>query len=228
MKLIFDKPLIDGLILQTKSIHFQCSDWRLIVEAHCPSGERSQVQSENMQSLNVIWAIIGTTLSCKHDTIRSYQPWRGCIYMGINQIRIKPLCRTVSYRRQSSRNSSFDQITREKKLRSSWIDFKAVRSFYWSEDDGGWALFQAVRWASITNEGWDTFNRMNAKHINDLLLKLKNFSLSRHHRVPYDAPTFKTASGPRNLSRFCERPYVWQKPKVWDSTKWTFESPKNT
>ncbi len=205
--------LIDGLIYPDQIDSFSRSDWRsgsskLIVLRV----ERSQVSVEKYANLKCYLSDHGRHKRKTRYTVEAISLDEGVSSMGINQIRSKPLCRT-SFLPTLKFEKFFisDQITREKKLRSSSNHPQSRRLLYWSEDDGGRVLFQAVRWASIAHEGWDTFNRTNTKTCQ------RSCQLNWRIFLPSEQPSslcsstmlnLQTASGPRNLSRFWWTTYV--------------------
>ena len=128
MKLKFDKPLIDGLIISRPNrfiFNVQIDDQ--IVEAHCPSGGTiAGLSRKNMQNLKCYLSDHGENTGRRtRYTVEAISLDDGVSYMGINQTRSnKYVEHFLTDTKVREILSISDQITREKKLRSSRIDFK--------------------------------------------------------------------------------------------------------
>lgn len=197
MKLEFDKPLIDGLIISRPNrfiFNVQIDDQ--IVEAHCPSGGTiAGLSRKNMQNLKCYLNDHGENTSRRtRYTVEAISLDDGVSYMGINQTRSN---KYVEYFLTDTKVreilSISDQITREKKLRSSRIDFKVddcyievktmVAEYYCKPSSD---------LAKLMKSGTPSIDRMQ-KHINDLVAAIEEFS-ARAAVITvfqYDAPTFK-------------------------------------
>lgn len=197
MKLKFDKPLIDGLIISRPNrfiFNVQIDDQ--IVEAHCPSGGTiAGLSRKNMQNLKCYLSDHGENTGRRtRYTVEAISLDDGVSYMGINQTRSnKYVEHFLTDTKVREILSISDQITREKKLRSSRIDFKVddcyievktmVAEYYRKPSS---AL------AELMKSGTPSIDRMQ-KHINDLVAAIEEFS-ARAAVITvfqYDAPTFK-------------------------------------
>lgn len=88
MKLIFDKPLIDGLILsRLNRFIFNVQIGDQIVKAHCPSGGTiAGLSRKNMQNLKCYLSDNGEDTSRRtRYTVEAISLDDGASYMGINQ-----------------------------------------------------------------------------------------------------------------------------------------------
>lgn len=197
MKLKFDKPLIDGLIISRPNrfiFNVQIDDQ--IVEAHCPSGGTiAGLSRKNMQNLKCYLSDHGENTSRRtRYTVEAISLDDGISYMGINQTRSnKYVEHFLTETKVREILSISDQITREKKLRSSRIDFKVddcyievktmVAEYYCKPSSD---------LAKLMKSGTPSIDRMQ-KHINDLVAAIEEFS-ARAAVITvfqYDAPTFK-------------------------------------
>lgn len=197
MKIKFDKPLIDGLILSRPNrfiFNVQIGDQ--IVEAHCPSGGTiAGLSRKNMQNLKCYLSDHGENTGRRtRYTVEAISLDDGVSYMGINQTRSNRYVEQfLTDRKVREILSISDQITREKKLRSSRIDFKVddcyievktmVAEYYCKSSD---------ELAKLMKVGTPSIDRMQ-KHINDLAAEIEEFS-ARAAVITvfqYDAPTFK-------------------------------------
>ena len=197
MKLEFDKPLIDGLIISRPNrfiFNVQIDDQ--IVEAHCPSGGTiAGLSRKNMQNLKCYLSDHGENTGRRtRYTVEAISLDDGVSYMGINQTRSnKYVEHFLTDTKVREILSISDQITREKKLRSSRIDFKVddcyievktmVAEYYRKPSS---AL------AELMKSGTPSIDRMQ-KHINDLAAAIEEFS-ARAAVITvfqYDASTFK-------------------------------------
>lgn len=197
MKLKFDKPLIDGLIISRPNrfiFNVQIDDQ--IVEAHCPSsGTIAGLSRKNMQNLKCYLNDHGENTSRRtRYTVEAISLDDGVSYMGINQTRSN---KYVEYFLTDTKVreilSISDQITREKKLRSSRIDFKVDDCYI--EVKTMVAEYYCKPSSDLTElmkSGTPSIDRMQ-KHINDLVAAIEEFS-ARAAVITvfqYDAPTFK-------------------------------------
>lgn len=197
MKLRFDKPLIDGLIISRPNrfiFNVQIDDQ--IVESHCPSGGTiAGLSRKNMQNLKCYLNDHGENTGRRtRYTVEAISLDDGVSYMGINQTRSnKYVEHFLTETKVREILSISDQITREKKLRSSRIDFKVddcyievktmVAEYYRKPSS---AL------AELMKSGTPSIDRMQ-KHINDLVAAIEEFS-ARAAVITvfqYDAPTFE-------------------------------------
>ena len=197
MKLKFDKPLIDGLIISRPNrfiFNVQIDDQ--IVEAHCPSGGTiAGLSRKNMQNLKCYLSDHGENTGRRtRYTVEAISLDDGVSYMGINQTRSNRYVEQfLTEAKVREILSISDQITREKKLRSSRIDFKVddcyievktmVAEYYCRPSS---AL------AELMKSGTPSIDRMQ-KHINDLAAAIEEFSarVAVITVFQYDAPTFK-------------------------------------
>ena len=197
MKLKFDKPLIDGLIISRPNrfiFNVQIDDQ--IVEAHCPSGGTiAGLSRKNMQNLKCYLSDHGENTGRRtRYTVEAISLDDGVSYMGINQTRSnKYVEHFLTETKVREILSISDQITREKKLRSSRIDFKVddcyievktmVAEYYRKPSSD---------LAELMKSGTPSIDRMQ-KHVNDLVAAIEEFS-ARAAVITvfqYDAPTFK-------------------------------------
>lgn len=197
MKLKFDKPLIDGLIISRPNrfiFNVQIDDQ--IVEAHCPSGGTiAGLSRKHMQNLKCYLSDHGENTSRRtRYTVEAISLDGGASYMGINQTRSnKYVEHFLTDTKVREILSISDQITREKKLRSSRIDFKVddcyievktmVAEYYCKPSSD---------LAELMKSGAPSIDRMQ-KHVNDLAAAIEEFS-ARAAVITvfqYDAPTFK-------------------------------------
>lgn len=197
MKLKFDKPLIDGLIISRPNrfiFNVQIDDQ--IVEAHCPSGGTiAGLSRKHIQNLKCYLSDHGENTGRRtRYTVEAISFDDGVSYMGINQTRSnKYVEHFLTDTKVREILSISDQITREKKLRSSRIDFKVddcyievktmVAEYYRKPSSD---------LAKLMKSGTPSIERMQ-KHINDLAVAIEEFS-ARAAVITvfqYDAPTFK-------------------------------------
>lgn len=197
MKFIFDRPLIDGLILSRPNrfiFNVMLNDQ--IVEAHCPSGGTiAGLSRKDMQNLKCYLSDHGEDTNRRtRYTVEAVSLDDGQSYMGINQTRsnryVEQFLTDTKVREILSIS---DRITREKKLRSSRIDFKVDDCYievktmvaeYYCKPSDELAKLMKIREPSI--------DRMQ-KHINDLAAEIEECS-ARAAVITvfqYDAPIFK-------------------------------------
>ena len=197
MKIQFEKPLIDGLIISRPNrfiFNIQIGDQ--IVEAHCPSGGTiAGLSRKNMQNLKCYLIDHGENTGRRtRYTVEAISLDDGVSYMGINQTRSNRYVEQfLTDEKVREILSISDQIKREKKLRSSRIDFKVddcyievktmVAEYYCKPSD---------ELAKLMKVGTPSIDRMQ-KHINDLAAEIEEFS-ARAAVITvfqYDAPIFK-------------------------------------
>ena len=197
MKIKFDRPLIDGLIVaRPNRFIFNVQIGDQIVEAHCPSGGTiAGLSRKNMQNLKCYLSDHGENTGRRtRYTVEAISLDDGVSYMGINQTRsnryVEQFLTDLKVREILSIS---DQITREKKLRSSRIDFKVddcyievktlVAEYYCKPSD---------ELAKLMKVGTPSIDRMQ-NHINDLAAEIEEFS-ARAAVITvfqYDAPVFR-------------------------------------
>ena len=197
MKIMFEQPLIDGLVVSRPNrfiFNVQIDDQ--IVEAHCASGGTiAGLSRKNMQNLKCYLSDHGENANRRtRYTVEAISLDDGVSYMGINQTRSNRYVEQfLTDRKVREILSISDQIKREKKLRSSRIDFKIddcyievktmVAEYYCKPSD---------ELAKLMKVGTPSIDRMQ-KHINDLAAEIEEFS-ARAAVITvfqYDAPTFK-------------------------------------
>lgn len=197
MKLIFDKPLIDGQIISRPNrFIFNVMIDGQIVEAHCPSGGTiAGLSRKDMQNLKCYLSDHGENANRRtRYTVEAISLDDGKTYVGINQTRSNRYVEQfLTDEKVRDLLSISDKITREKKLRSSRIDFKVDDCYievktmvaeYYCEPSEDIAKLMKIRAPSI--------ERMQ-KHINDLAAEIEESS-SRAAVITvfqYDAPIFK-------------------------------------
>lgn len=197
MKIQFDKPLIDGLIVSRPNrFIFNVQIDGQIIEAHCPSGGTiAGLSRKDMQNLKCYLSDHGENTGRRtRYTVEAISLDDGISYMGINQTRSNRYVEQfLTDEKVREILSISDQIKREKKLRSSRIDFKVddcyievktmVAEYYCKPSD---------ELAKLMKVGTPSIDRMQ-KHINDLAAEIEEFS-ARAAVITvfqYDAPIFK-------------------------------------
>lgn len=197
MKVMFEQPLIDGLIVSRPNrFIFNVMIDGQIVEAHCPSGGTiAGLSRKDMQNLKCYLSDHGENANRRtRYTVEAISLDDGKSYMGINQTRSNRYVEQfLADKKVRDLLSISDKITREKKLRSSRIDFKVDDCYievktmvaeYYCEPSEALAKLMKIRAPSI--------DRMQ-KHINDLAAEIEESS-SRAAVITvfqYDAPIFK-------------------------------------
>ena len=197
MKVMFEQPLIDGLIVSRPNrFIFNVMIDGQIVEAHCPSGGTiAGLSRKDMQNLKCYLSDHGENANRRtRYTVEAISLDDGKTYMGINQTRSNRYVEQfLTDEKVRDLLSISDKITREKKLRSSRIDFKVDDCYievktmvaeYYCKPSNALAKLMKIRTPSI--------DRMQ-KHFNDLAAEIEEFS-ARAAVITvfqYDAPIFK-------------------------------------